>query len=126
MNRLLAFAAAIEALTGLAMIAAPAIVAGLLIGVELSVPAIGVVRFGGVGLLALGIAAWPGAVAAFDARRSLQAMLTYNLLAALYLAYLGIRGEWTGMLLWPAAALHAVMTLLIVRAWVKARETVRA
>jgi hypothetical protein len=44
-------------------------------------------------------------------------MLTYNVLATLYLLYLGIRGEWVGILLWPAVVLHAVLILLLARAW---------
>ena len=41
-------------------------------------------------------------------------MLTYSLLVTLYLLYLGIRGEWVGPLLWPAVAVHAVLTMLLV------------
>ena len=37
---------------------------------------------------------------------------------------LGIRGEWVGPLLWPAVALHAVLTLLLARAWFSARSAV--
>jgi hypothetical protein len=43
-------------------------------------------------------------------------MLCYSLLATLYLAYLGIRGEWVGVLLWPAVVIHAILTILLVRA----------
>jgi hypothetical protein len=46
-------------------------------------------------------------------------MLCYSLLVTLYLAYLGIRGEWVGVLLWPAVAIHAILTILLVRAWLK-------
>jgi hypothetical protein len=49
-------------------------------------------------------------------------MLTYGALVTLYLLYLGIRSEWVGPLLWPAVVLHAVMTLLLVRAWFKLQE----
>ena len=51
-------------------------------------------------------------------------MLTYSALATLYLAYLGIRGEWVGTLLWPAVAAHAVLTILLARAWCKAQKAV--
>ena len=44
-------------------------------------------------------------------------MATYSLFVTLYLLYLGIRGEWVGPLLWPAVTLHAVLTLLLIRAW---------
>jgi hypothetical protein len=46
-------------------------------------------------------------------------MLTYSVLATGYLAWLGIRSEWVGSLLWPAVALHAVMTVFLGRAWLK-------
>jgi hypothetical protein len=44
-------------------------------------------------------------------------MLSYSLLAALYLAYLGIGGEWVGKLLWPAVVVHAVVTFLLAHVW---------
>jgi hypothetical protein len=40
-------------------------------------------------------------------------MLTYNLLATVYLGYLGIMGKTVGMLLWPAVALHVLLTVLL-------------
>jgi len=42
-----------------------------------------------------------------------------------YLAYLGIRGEWLRPLLWPAVVLHAVLTLLLAKAWFKSQESKR-
>ena len=50
----------------------------------------------------------------------LGAMLTYNLLATLYLAYLGIGGQWVGSLLWPVVAIHAGLTFFLARAWRRA------
>jgi hypothetical protein len=49
-------------------------------------------------------------------------MLTYSLLAALYLAYLGLGGKWVGSLLWPAATVHAILTFLLARAWFKGQQ----
>ena len=49
-------------------------------------------------------------------------MLTYNLLATLYLLYLGVRGQWVGKLLWPAVTIHAVLTVLLGRGWFKERH----
>jgi hypothetical protein len=46
-------------------------------------------------------------------------MLTYSLLAALYLGYLGIVGEWVGILLWPAVGVHAVLSALLAWAWIR-------
>jgi hypothetical protein len=43
-------------------------------------------------------------------------MLIYNLLVTCYLVFLGLGGAWAGILLWPAAGGHAVLTLLLGRA----------
>jgi hypothetical protein len=40
-------------------------------------------------------------------------MLAYNLLAAIYLCYLGIAGTTAGILLWPAVVLHLLFTALL-------------
>jgi hypothetical protein len=50
-------------------------------------------------------------------------MLTYNLLVTCYLIVLGIGGQWIGVLLWPAVAIHGVLTLLLVREWFKTEQT---
>ena len=50
------------------------------------------------------------------AREATQAMLTYSGAVTLYLAYLGFAGGLSGVLLWPAVALHAVLTVLLGRA----------
>ena len=43
--------------------------------------------------------------------------LIYNLLATIYLLYLGVGGKLVGTLLWPAVALHAILTILLTRVW---------
>ena len=73
----------------------------------------------GIALIALGLACWPGSYADSSPSRALRAMLCYSLLATLYLAYLGISGGWVGVLLWPAVAIHVVLTYLLSRAWIK-------
>ena len=88
----------------------PSLVGRLLLGAELTDVAIPVGRVPGIAPIALGVTCWPG-------RTALCGMLTYNALATLYLAYLGIRGDWVGTLLWPAVVLHAVMMILLGRAW---------
>jgi hypothetical protein len=40
-------------------------------------------------------------------------MLSYSLLATLFLAFPGISGEWVGSLLWPAVAIHVILTFLM-------------
>ena len=118
MNRLLSFAAVAEALTGVALMAVPSLVGRLLLGAELTGVAIPVARVAGIALVALGVACFPGGAA----DQGLSGMLTYSLLATLYLVYLGLGGEWVGSLLWLAAAIHAALTVLLAISWLKARQ----
>jgi hypothetical protein len=39
-----------------------------------------------------------------------------------YLAYLGLVGGFTGILLWPAIVVHAILTILLARAWCQSRK----
>ena len=109
MKKVLIFAAVAEAVTGLALLIVPSLVGQLLLGEELTGIAVPVARVAGIGLIGLGIACWPGP--------PLVGMLTYSTVVALYLAYLGFAGGLTGVLLWPAVALHLVLSILLGRAW---------
>ena len=117
MNKLLHVAAAIEAATGLALIIDPPILSQLLLGDGVSGAGMALGRVAGFALLSLGLACWPGPESAGANAPALRALLTYNLLATLYLAYMGIGGRLVGSLLWPAVVIHAVLTLLLARAW---------
>jgi hypothetical protein len=68
----------------------------------------------------LGVACWPSDTTT----QALCGMLAYSALAALYLVYLGVGGEWAGKLLWPAVAVHAVLTVLLTWAWSNARKKI--
>src|SRR6476660_6252120 len=114
MKKLLTLAAAIEVATGLALIMVPSLVGRLLFGAEFTGVTNPAARVLGIALIALGVCCWPGSTA-------LCGMLTYGALVTLYLAYLGVIGEWLGPLLWPAVVLHAVLTLLLARAWFQSR-----
>jgi len=118
MNRrfnVLIFAAVGEAGTGLALLIVPTLVGRLLLGEELTGIAIPVARVAGIALVALGVACWPGPPRA--------GMLIYGVTVTLYLAYLGVAGGSTGILLWPAVALHVILTGLLARASTGDRET---
>ncbi len=114
MKKLLTLAAVAEATTGLALLVVPALVGRLLLGAELTGISIPVARVAGIALIALGICCLPGL--------ALLGMLTYSALVTAYLTYVGIRGEWAGPLLWPAVVVHAVLTLLLARAWFRSRR----
>jgi hypothetical protein len=107
MKNALTFAAVAEAVTGLALLIAPSLVVHLLLGEQLSDVAIAVARVAGIAVIALAIACWPGP--------PLVGMLTYSALVTLYLAYLGLAGDLTGVFLWPAVALHVILTTLLAR-----------
>ena len=115
MNKLLAFASLAEVATGVALLVVPSLVGRLLLGQELASVAIPVARVLGIALIALGVACWPG-------RTALCGMLTYSVSATAYLACLGIRGEWVGPLLWPAVVVHAILTVLLARAWFQSQK----
>jgi hypothetical protein len=116
MKRVLMLAAVGEAATGVALLIVPSLVGRLLLGVELSGVSVVIGRVTGIALVALAIACWPG-------RMALRGMLTYSALTSAYLAWLGVRGEWVGTLLWPAVVLHVVITILLGRAWLTNPET---
>lgn len=109
-KRILIFAAVVESGTGLVLMVDPGIVARLLLGVELSGPAPVLGRCFGIALLALGLACWPRPSVGAPVVRG---MGTYNALIALYLGWLGASGGASGVLLWPAVALHAGVALLL-------------
>jgi hypothetical protein len=46
--------------------------------------------------------------------------LTYSAAVTLYLAYLGLAGGFSGILLWPAIVVHGVLTALLARASIRA------
>ena len=113
-NWVLTVAAVAEVATGMALLIVPSLVGRLLFGAEFTGVANPAARVTGIALLALGVGCWPGSTA-------LCGMLTYGVLVTVYLAYLGIIGEWVGKLLWPAVLLHAILTALLARAWFQSR-----
>lgn len=123
MKKVLALAATGEAATGLVLLVYPPIVVRLLFGAEIAGAGVVMSRIAGISLIALGLACWPGSDGGSGPARALQGMLCYSLLAALFLVYLGIGGEWVGGLLWPAVALHVILTFLLAGAWLKDQQT---
>ena len=114
-KKVLVLAAVIEAATGVALLIVPSLVGQWLFGVALTGMATTVARMTGIALIALGVACWPGT--------PLVGMLTYNVAVALYLAHVGLVSGSTGMLLWPAVALHVILTALLARASTRDKGT---
>ena len=113
-------AAALEVTTGLALIFDPQVVTRLLLGADLPGAGIAVGRVAGIALLSLGLACWISRQDV-DSTAALRAILAYNLLVAAFFLFLGLAGELVGILLWPAFAIHAVLTLLFANVWFKNR-----
>ena len=93
----------------MALLIVPSLVAYLLLGQDLSGVAIAVARMAGIALIGLGIACWPGP--------PLVGMLTYSAVVTLYLSYVGFADGLAGVFLWPAVALHAILSVFLGRLW---------
>lgn len=113
-------ASATEAVTGLALLAAPAFVVRLLFDAELSGPVLVVGRLAGIALFSLALACWPSSAPTVPA---LRAMCIYNALAAAFLAYLLLAGPFSGALLIGVTVVHVVLAALLALAWNKFRTT---
>ena len=115
-NKLLFKASAIiEIMAGLAFLAAPSLVVDLLLGEEIGAVGVTVARVLGIGLLSLGVACWetPGQTMRLAPRVGL---CLYNVGATIVFVIVGTSGGMNGILLWPAAILHAVIGAMML--WV--------
>lgn len=109
MKRLLVITAALEAGTGIGLLAAPPVIARLLLGATLDAPAaVTVARVTGAALFALGVACWR---ARDDGRALVVAMLFYNVAAVAVLAYAAVGLALSGIGLWPAIGLHTGLAI---------------
>lgn len=119
---LIGFAAAVEAVVGIVLVVDPSLVASLLMGAPLAALGTAIGRVAGFALFGLGLACRPGPNAAGSGSAA-HGLFAYNALAAALFLYLGVRGELVGLLLWPAAALHGVLAVLLARVLVAGSGT---
>jgi hypothetical protein len=110
---LLMFSSSVEFVTGVVLIAAPSLVANVLLSAGLTAGGEAIGRVCGFGLISLALACWP--VGEGDQPQPVKALFLYNLLAACYLGYLRIGGEFTSFFLLPAFVLHGVLAMLFAR-----------
>ncbi len=107
MRKALLLTAISEAAVGLVLLIHPSSIGRLLFGQPLTGVAEPVAGVAGIALIALAVGCW---------RQSAPvAMLAYSTAITLYLAYLGIAGVFTGVLLWPAVAVHVVLSISLAR-----------
>ena len=76
-------------------------------------------RIAGLVIVCLALGCWPRASVGED-RQALAPLIALSLLAAVYLINIGTVGANVGVLLWPAAATHLILAILLARAWMKA------
>jgi len=114
MRAVLVLAAGTEVITGLVLIAAPDFFTHLIFGGDLSAAGRGLGPLAGIALLALAWACWPRAAQGWTPSAALQAFAFFSLFAAAFLAYCGLsRTFGVGVLLWPAAILHATLAVVL-------------
>ena len=101
-----------EGLTGMILVLYPAFVSKMLFGEEIVGAGLFVGRLTGACLLALAIACWPVS----GSSRGVWGMFTFGVLAIFCLALAAMTGH-AGLLLWPAIVAHALLSILLLRAW---------
>lgn len=118
-RQLLYISAVAEAVTGVVALVSPPVVVWLLWAIPLTVGGVLVGRIAGIALVSLAIACWP--LRNTDAAQ-VRALTVYNGFVGIFLLIIGIRTPFVGVLLWPAAVFHLVLSVLFVLAWRRARS----
>jgi hypothetical protein len=101
---LLMLSTSLELVPGLALIAAPGLVANVLLSAGLAPGGQAVGKVGGFALVCLVIACWPRGEG--DHVQPVRALFHYNLLVACYLGYLRVGGEFSSLFLLRVSVLH--------------------
>jgi len=117
-----AAAAGLEVVTGAGLVVAPSFPAKLLFGSEMNASGDLVGRISGLVMLCLALGCWPRKFEGED-RQALGPLIAVSVLATVYLIYVGMGGMNVGVLLWPAAATHLILAILLARAWLGRRAT---
>jgi hypothetical protein len=116
--------AALEAATALALLAAPSLVASLLLGVPLDTPVgLAVARVAGASLLALALAC---GLTPTSPRVHIAAMLLYNLAVIAVLLFARLGQGLSGIGLWPAIVLHTALAAWCIASLFAAANTPRS
>ena len=107
-------------MTGAGLVIAPSLLARLLFGSEMNASGDLVGRISGLVMLCLALGCWPHAFEGKD-RQAIVPLLALSVLATVFLIYVGMGGVNVGVLLWPAAAAHLILAVLLARAWMSRR-----
>ncbi|MET4690889.1 hypothetical protein [Sinorhizobium fredii] len=100
------------AVTSLVLILSPVLFSSWILAAELSEAGQALGRLAGIALFGFALTSWPDP----GAKPVARALLTYQLLATIYLFYLGIAGVSVGPLLWPAVVVHLLLAVLLAAA----------
>lgn len=120
-------AASIElGLTGLFLVTIPQVFSHLLFGADLLATGVALGRFAGIALLAVGLISWPRRSMSESGGMVVPTLSIYNILATLYLLYLGAVAKLAGVLLWPAVVLHVFLAILFIRAFIVLEQSMEA
>jgi len=119
-----AAAAGLEIVTGAGLVVVPSLLATLLFGSEMNAVGNLVGRISGLVMLCLAFACWPRSFEDKD-HQGLAPLLALSLLVTGFLIYVGTGGANVGVLLWPAAAAHLILAILLARAWIGLRGAAR-
>jgi hypothetical protein len=104
----------LELLTGLALLSAPSLTIGMLLGERPASPsAIVVARVAGSALLAIGLICWPKGrgEGAPPPAGLLAGLLAYNAAVAVLLAHAALASGLRGVALWPVVVAHSALGL---------------
>ena len=115
-------AAGLEVLTGFALIVAPSLLARFLFGSDLNAAGEATGRISGLVILCLAAGCWLRAGES-DRLLALVPLVALSWMAAAFLVITGIIGANVGLLLWPAAALHLILAVLLTWTWASAPAT---
>ena len=108
---LLAIAAVVEAVAGLAFILTPSATLRLLLGGELDDVGLMIGRLMGVGMLALGVACWGAWTDSGGAARAgtVAAITLYNAGSGLLLVLFAVTGQASGLGVWSGGLFHLAL-----------------
>ncbi len=115
-------ASGLEVLTGLGLVVAPSLLARLLFGSDLNGAGDAMGRIAGLVIVCLAAGCWPSDPE-ISQSQALIPLAALSWLAAAFLVVSGAVGANVGLLLWPAAALHLILAVLLTRAWMENRRS---
>ena len=115
-------AVGLEVLTRLTLIVAPSLLGYLLFGSDLNAAGEATGRISGLVMLCLAAGCWPRAGES-GRHPALVPLLALSWLAVAFLLVTALMGVNVGLLLWPAAAFHLILAVLLTWTWTSAPAT---